>query len=136
MRSLVLAAWFSVAATGALASDAKAPVVAAETTRSSVTARHASQELAGPGLAAAQVAARTPRPVDSRLPLIPAGTALEPAPVLLAAGPRHPIHLEGRAGTIDGTGPDGEVSQGSLTAAALLMMAVVMFRRRGRVRRL
>lgn len=123
MRSVVLAALFSVAATGALASDGTPAVVAAETSRPVLSVNRPDL---GP---------QATRPVDTRLAAAPASTAADP--LLLAAAPlKAATGQDAQAQTKNPTqaqavAPEGDVSRGSLTAAALLMMAVVMIRRRG-----
>ena len=157
MRSVVIAAWFSVAATGALASDVMPPAAAAETIRpvriavSAVAdeAPPAREHLRSTGRAGAdaglpaQVRPATPPPGEPR-PAASTGISPGPAsavdhdPVKLAVAPQQTLRPDLAAGPGAAPAPPpadkDERSGGSLVAGALLMMLVVMFRRRGAIR--
>ena len=125
MRSVVIAVWFSVAATGALASSSPPPVVAAETTRPTVSASLPTAAAGMTSLAGSQLAV-APAPSSKG---VDGSTSL-----LLAAAPR--VVTGEDATAPQASDQDQKVGQGSLTAAALLLMAVVMIRRRGAIRTL
>ena len=131
MRSVVIAIWFSVAATGALASGSPPPVVAAETTRPAVSATLPTAQAGMTPLAGSQLAAA---PASSSKGVDGSASLLRVAGPLSTAGDGAKAR-QGR-GQGEEVGEGGEVGKGSLTAAALLLMAVVMIRRRGTIRTL
>lgn len=139
MRSVALAVLFSVAVTGALASDGKPAVLATETA-------HPAGSIPRPALGP-----QATRPADTRLAAAPASTAADP--VLMAAaplkaatsqeGPGAQAKVPAQGATAakmppqaQAVGQEDHVSRGGLTVAALLMMAVVMIRRSGASRML
>lgn len=155
MRSVITAAWFSVAATGALASVVMPPAVAAETDRPvRAASAHAlpgpqpGKPLASTDRAAAPAGTTTATRLASTptSPLLVHAATATPAdpvrdPVLVAVAPQLST---ARADLVGGIAPSpghtqpnlDERSGGSLAGAALLLMLVVVFRRRGAIRSL
>ena len=153
MRRAITAAWFSVAATGALASFVTLPAVAAETDRPAQALNGSTAQLPlvdKPVQSIDRSATDAELPAQTRLAMTPPGnprslqattaTPVEAAgtPLLVAVAPQLTPHKADLAAGVvvaqAGIDPRDKRSSGSLAAAALMMMLVVVFRRRGAIR--